>query len=58
MRYTVHKEKGSNKWICYDEELKHTIPNSFTSKKKALKIVANLMNITLKEYLKIRKAVE
>lgn len=52
MRYTVHKEKGSNKWFCYDEELKHTILNSFTSKKKALKIAANLMNITLKEYLK------
>lgn len=56
MMYDVQKEKGGMFYVCKSGESKSPVPGSFRKEKKAaLKLAAELMGISVKDYLKLRK---
>ncbi len=55
--YEVSKEKGGQ-WYAHRVGSKVAIPGSRGDKKTAMKVAANCMSISLKEYMKLRKVVQ
>lgn len=55
--YEVSKEKGGQ-WYAHRTGSNEAIPGSRGDKKKALKAAAHCMGLSLKEYMKFRKAVQ
>lgn len=52
--YEVSKERGGQ-WYAHMTGSNEAIPGSRGEKKKAMKVAANCMGISLKEYMKLRK---
>lgn len=51
----VTKQKGGQYYAFYSNQPKVPIKGSYGTKKEALKFAANLMEMSLKEYLNFRK---
>lgn len=57
VKYSISKEKGGRWYVHESDTPNNPVPGSYGNKKHALKVAADLMGLSLKEYMKIRKAV-
>lgn len=55
LKYSIAKEKGSNKYYVFAIEDKQPIPGTLSNKKRALHKAAELNDLDYKDYMRVRR---